>query len=335
MQPKTAPRAPRRNHAFALIFLVTGFTSTATTPLIAQPTNDHAVDSSAFQPIQSSARAAADIVREAGRRRSLETKTAPGAPQGAATSQSATLSVVERSATKGGGGGNYSWEQMQSWLPGERGIQWCVSGFQSVEPVGGVKLYRLSQPYAGLRSLQPFLLAVTLKAQEQLPAPHPTGSTSGGMQHEFAYGTCVTPEFTKVGTYVTATSFCGSRKECAQNPHVSATTLVLKPFVVSFNACINRSAGMVEVFLSTLYLDQRPTPASVELRFDGAPMPGAKASPGWPWMYVDYSMPLAEYESRFGTGGDSTIVSIASDNAHTPTAELSFSKSDWLDPCRE
>jgi hypothetical protein len=295
------------------------------------------LDVKAFRAMQSSARTVADIVSEAAHRRSraLDTKMrAAGMPPGRAEDQAGGLSLAERSTAEPTDE-LYDWELVQSWLPDERGIQWCVSGFQSVKPVGGVKLYELSRAYPGPRSLRPRSLVVTLRAQEQVPGPQPWGPPSEAMQHEFDYGTCVSPVFSRVGTYATIASFCGSDRECAENPHISATTLEVRPILVSFDACLDRSAGVVDVFFALLYFDQRPTAGSVRLLFDDAPMEGAAASSDPPWLLVDYTMPLADYESRFGAEGGPVVTSITSDNQFTPENALFFSQSDRLSPCLE
>src|SRR5205085_9183403 len=99
------------------------------------------------------------------------------------------------------------------------------------------------------------------------------------------------------------------------------------------DACIDRAAGVVDVFFAALYFDQRPTAASVRLLLDGGAMPAATVDTAWPWLLVDYRMPIADYASRVGADGSLAVVSIASDNRFTPRIGIFFSRTEWLDPC--
>lgn len=336
-----------------LVSAAVGLSAALVWPIAAEESAAKVVDTAQFQPIHSSARTAADLAREAAWRHA-------GGKNGALTGEreGASLEIGEREGASlgisehGVGGGlddptanaaaaageaksaSYQWQVEQTWLPGDKGIQWCVNGAQTVRPLGGVRLYFLPEAYAGVRSLQRDGLVVTLAAQEQIPGPNDV-SRSGrpAMPHSFDYGTCVVPELTKVGTYRTAASFCGSRDECANHPHVLPVTLELKPFLWSFDVCIDRRSGEVEVFHSALYFDQRPSAASLKVLLDGTPRTGAKLDASWPWVFVEYHVPLAEYDSRFGASGEFGQVELQSDSRYTPSAKMFFARSEWLQPC--
>jgi hypothetical protein len=329
-----------------------GLSAALVWPLAGEEPAEKVVDSAQFQPIQSSARTAADLVREAAWRQAVDrskasTSEREGASLATGEREGASLSITQHgvgggledltaeadatAATKAAG---YEWQVEQTWLPGDRGIQWCVHGSQSVRPIGGVKLYFLPAAYAGLRSLQRDGLVVTLAAQEQVPGPGTVGrSGRSAMAHSFDYGTCVAPELTRVGTYRTAATFCGSRSECANGPHVLPVTLELKPFLWSFDVCLDRHSGEVDVFHSALYFDQRPSAASLKVLLDGTPVPGAQLDASWPWVFVEYHVPVAEYDSRFGANGGFGQVELQSESRYTPAAKMFFARSEWLPPC--
>src|SRR2546423_1021727 len=169
MRPRVAMKIPTWLHALTLASVVSALAA----PVLAQDAV-HVFDSTSFKPIRSSARSIPDIVNAAAQQRhSLAMKGAPAAHGMGAADRAQALSFTE----KGGAGTNYNWGLEETWLPDLLGIQWCVSGYQSVRPVGGVKLYEMPSTYGGLRTLQPWLI-VTLDAEEQLPAPHPHGSAS-------------------------------------------------------------------------------------------------------------------------------------------------------------
>lgn len=310
-------------------------------PASAQVAAPQVIDSDRFRPVRSSAHTPAQIALDAALRRRLIEMRQDGPAVAAASADGRALlesaapdSAATPSADSALASANYTWSLIQTWLPDENGVQWCISGTQNVQPLGGVALSVLSGAYAGPRSLTPDSLVATLDAQELIPVPRSRSrARAGGMTHQFDYGTCVAPEFTRVGTYSTAVRFCGSERECAQHPHVSAVVLHLRPFLWSYDSCIDRQAGRVQISLAALYLDQRPTPASVQLLIDGSALSGADVSSAWPWLFVDYTMPESEYESRFGPNGSTVTVALASDNRYTPTTQLGFSKTDWLSPC--
>ena len=307
-------------------------------PAGAQGAVPEVIDSDSFRPIRSSARTVAEIALEAAMsRQQIEMRgnraaALPVANPNAFLEGGRAVPAETRIGAQAGSG--YGWSILQTWLPDDTGLQWCISGTQSVEPLGGVELYVLYEAYRGPRSLTPESLVATLHAQELIPMRTVNNrARAGGMTHQFDYGTCVAPEFTRVGTYSTAVRFCGGQRECASHPRVSAVVLDLKPFLWSFDACIDRQAGQVDIFQAAIYFDQRPTPASVQLLIDGSPISGAAVSVQWPWLFVDYTMPVSEYESRFGPDGSTVTVALASDNRYTPTTQLLFSKTDWLRPC--
>ena len=334
-----------------MLSVVLGLSAALALPLAAEEPRSKVVDSAQFQPVQSSARTAAELVREAAWRHAIgKGATASGKRDGAKLEVTERESAGRSITEHGVGGGlddatanadaaksaSYRWQVEQSWLPGDKGIQWCISGSQSVRPVGGVKLYFLPEAYVGMRSLQRDGLVVTLAAQEQIPGPQAVGQRGRpAMAHSFDYGTCVAPEMTRVGTYRTAATFCGSREECANRPHVLPVTLDLKPFLWSFDVCLDRRSGEVEIFHSALYFDQRPAAASLKVLVDGSPRPGAVVETSWPWVFVEYHMPLAEYDSRFGPSGEFGEVELPSASRYTPKAKLYFGRSEWLQPCIE
>ena len=321
---------------------VLGLSAVLVWPIAAEEPQAKVVDSAQFQPIQSSARTAAELVREAAWRHAIGTGASPTAERGASANSVTQRGVggagedaaADTEASAPAKATGYQWQVEQSWLPGDRGIQWCISGTQSVRPVGGVKLYFLPEAYAGLRSLQRDGLVVTLSAQEQIPGPNAVNrSGRPAMSHSFDYGTCVAPELTRVGTYRTAAAFCGSREECVNHPHVLPVTLQLKPFLWSFDVCLDRRSGEVEVFQSALYFDQHPSAASLKVLLDGTPVPSAKLDVSWPWVFVEYHVPLAEYDSRFGPSGEFGLVELQSESHYTPAAKMYFTRSEWLQPC--
>lgn len=336
-----ATRSPRRSTRFSLAteraILAAGLAVALTLPALAQDAPSRTLDSSSFLPIQSPGRTVEAIVRDiAGRRQSIETVMAASASgaKAAASQPAGSGSSAASSLDRAGADAAYDWALLQTWLPDENGVQWCVDGSQTVQPVGGVRLYVLSQAYTGLQSLQPSSLVVTLDAQEQIPDQHPNNRSKGPtMPHEFTYSACVLPEFTRVGTYSTVAYSCGSEQECADSPRVSPMLLNLKPFLSTFDVCVDREAGEVDIFQSALYFDQRPNAATFRLRLDGKTVPTTKVQTEWPWVMVDFTMPLADYDDRFGSNGDFAKVALFSDSPFTPRARLFFSKSDWLSPC--
>ncbi len=316
----------RRPSGAPRIILLAALTVTAlASAALAHSAPARIFDTENITPIESSAHTVPHIVRDLAARRAASARQGPGAPD-APRDVGATLDEAEA-------GSAYDWGILQTWLPDDNGVQWCVDGYQSVQPLGGVKLYVLPQAYDRLASLQPESLVVTLDAEEQIPQRGSGRVRGPAMAHQFTYATCVLPEFTRVGTYSTVVYTCGSRRECAAQPHVWPTVLSLKPFLSTFDVCIDREAGEVEVFLSALYLDQRPDVATFDLQLGGSPVPDAQVQSQWPWVLVDFTLPLADYDSRFGDAGDYANVALASASPYTPRARLFFTKSDWLSPC--
>jgi|CXWL01.1.fsa_nt_gi hypothetical protein len=313
-----APRHEHRDQAILVVLVLVLALTGASLQAVGSEAPATLVAPDDARPVLSSSRTPEALVAEA--RGSWQVRASHVGAAHSAGSQGATAA--------------YDWGLEQSWLPGLNGLQWCVAGFQTTRPRGGVKVYQLPRVYRGPESLLPRWLVVTLAAQEQIPAPRAAGrSADPAMPHEFAYGTCVAPELTRVGRYNPAVYFCGSDQECASHPHVFATTIDVRPLIWSFDTCVDRQAEEVEIFQSALYFDQRPTTSSLRPVLDGEAQPGASIDARWPWVFVKLRMPLAAYDQRFGAEGSSTLSELESDSAYTPRGDLFFTRSSWLRPC--